>query len=44
MNPRLNAQMDQIVLKAIANDPAKRYETCEEFREALGSWAKSHLS
>jgi eukaryotic-like serine/threonine-protein kinase len=38
INPQLPAGVDQIVLKALAKDPAARFSTAQEFRLALEEW------
>ena len=38
LNPQLPAGVDQIVLKALAKNPADRYATAQEFRLALEDW------
>jgi eukaryotic-like serine/threonine-protein kinase len=35
VNPNLPVELNNIVLKSMAKDPAARYQTAEEFREAL---------
>ena len=35
LNPRIPAALDAIVLKALAKDPANRYQTADEFSAAL---------
>ena len=44
MNPVVDAQMDQIVGKAISNDPGKRYPTCREFLACLEAYADLNLT
>ncbi len=34
-NPRLNKEMDDILLEALSYDPEIRYATCRDFRDAL---------
>jgi eukaryotic-like serine/threonine-protein kinase len=39
----LSPELDQIVMKAISKDPARRYATWEEFGQALAeTWKKDH--
>jgi hypothetical protein len=41
--PDVSADLDAIVLKAIAKEPGARYATWEEFGQALGTvWTKMH--
>ena len=43
--PDLSADLDAIVMKAIAKDPAKRYATWDEFGQALAeTWKKDQKS
>jgi serine/threonine protein kinase len=43
--PDISPQLDAIVMKAIAKDPAKRYPTWEEFGQALAeTWKKDQKS
>ena len=35
LNPAAPPELDQLVLKALANDPAERYQSAQEFRQAL---------
>ncbi len=41
-NPRVSAELDQVVLRAMAKDRADRYQTAEEFREHLLAAANGH--
>ena len=43
LNPFLNTMMDQIVLKAMAYEPEKRYENCCELKKALEEYQKKYL-
>jgi serine/threonine-protein kinase len=43
MNPSLHEDMDEIVFKAVAHDPAKRYSTCAEFVADLERYRERHL-
>ena len=43
MNPRLNEEMDQILLKALSFDPETRHATCREFREKLEQYMGRYL-
>jgi serine/threonine protein kinase len=43
LNPMVHPSMDKIVYKAISFDPAKRYSSCAEFREALLAYESRHL-
>lgn len=36
--PRVPGDLDAIVAKALCSDPEERYETAEQFRDALGAW------
>lgn len=40
LNPRVPPQLDAIVLKAMAKDPADRYTSAEEMRQALLSYQR----
>ena len=42
MNPKLNSQIDRILLKALASNPENRYRTCREFRIMLEQYIKKH--
>lgn len=35
INPRLSPQIDQVIMKALAKDSAKRYQTASEFSDAF---------
>ncbi len=45
-NPDLPADLEQVILKSLEKDPADRYQTADEFREALlachdaGTWTR----
>lgn len=43
LNPMVHPAMDKIVFRAISFDPAKRYQSCAEFREALLAYESRHL-
>jgi serine/threonine protein kinase len=43
LNPMVHPAMDKIVFRAISFDPAKRYPSCAEFREALLAYESRHL-
>jgi serine/threonine-protein kinase len=43
LNPMLHRDMDEIVFRALAHDPDKRYATCGEFREALEAYWDNHM-
>ncbi|HET7732008.1 MAG TPA: serine/threonine-protein kinase [Usitatibacter sp.] len=44
-NPELTPELDAIVMKAMAKDPAKRYASWEEFGQALAeTWKKDQKS
>ena len=43
LNPFLNTMMDQIVLKAMAYEPEKRYENCCELKNSLEEYQKKYL-
>ena len=40
LNPRLNKEMDEIILKAVAYDPDKRFSSCREFQDQLKQYLK----
>jgi serine/threonine-protein kinase len=40
MRPDLPAELNQIILKALAKDPSQRFQSAEEFRDALASWGE----
>ncbi|MBW1731250.1 MAG: serine/threonine protein kinase [Deltaproteobacteria bacterium] len=40
VNPALGREMDEIILKAVAYDPGKRYATCREFQERVKEYLK----
>ncbi len=40
LNPRLNNAIDDIILKAVAYDPDKRFSSCREFQEQLKQYLK----
>jgi serine/threonine-protein kinase len=44
INPMLDRQMDDILLKALAPDPEERYATCADFLGALTSYRDRHLT
>ena len=39
IRPDIPAELNQIILTALAKDPAQRFQTAAEFRDALASWA-----
>lgn len=39
-NPRLNKAMDEIIQKALAYDPDRRYSSCKEFQSRLKEYLK----
>ena len=41
INPHLNKVMDDIVLKAIAYEPEKRFVNCREFKNVIELYQKS---
>jgi serine/threonine-protein kinase len=43
MNPKLNAEIDRIVSKALAFEPETRYATCSEFRDHLKRYSEQYL-
>lgn len=43
IDPRLPAALNEIILMAIARDPAQRFQTAEAFRAALGSVGHSGM-
>jgi serine/threonine-protein kinase len=43
MNPHINKEMDEIVSKATAYEPADRFATCGQFLERLKAYESSHL-
>jgi eukaryotic-like serine/threonine-protein kinase len=36
-NPHIPAQLDAVILRALAKDPAKRYQSCREMAQELGA-------
>lgn len=40
LNPKLNKEIDRIILKALAPDPDKRYATCNEFCKELKKYTR----
>lgn len=44
VNPALSEDMDRIMQKALAHDPAQRYATCGEFQKDLEVYRKNHCS
>jgi hypothetical protein len=40
--PNLDAGFAAIVNKAMLRDPGQRFQTAQEFRDALGQWAQGH--
>ncbi len=44
INPILDREMDDILLKALAPDPQERYATCADFLGALTSYRDRHLT
>jgi len=42
MNPELNTDMDQIIAKATAYDPNRRFASCREFARILGWYRKQY--
>jgi serine/threonine-protein kinase len=44
LNPALDAAADKIIAKAVAYDPDKRFQTCEEFIKVLKGYRKKRLS
>jgi serine/threonine-protein kinase len=43
LNSNLHADMDRIMLKAIAHSPAQRYATCREFQTDLEEYQKQYV-
>jgi serine/threonine-protein kinase len=43
LNPFLNTMMDEIVLKAMAYEPEKRFGNCSEFKNALEEYQKKYV-
>ena len=43
LNPKIHEEMDEILFKALAHDPEKRYATCPEFREQLEGYRDRYL-
>jgi serine/threonine protein kinase len=43
MNPVLDREMDQIVFRALAHDPEKRYASCRAFLEAIAVYQNRHI-
>jgi serine/threonine-protein kinase len=44
INPVVDPEMDEIVLRAISHDPGKRYATCREFSERLEAYLNHYLT
>ena len=44
LNPALDTAADKIIAKAVAYDPDKRFQTCEEFIKVLKGYRKKRLS
>jgi formylglycine-generating enzyme required for sulfatase activity len=42
LNPELDAEIDALILRAIAKHPDQRYQTAEEFKRALVTWLRLH--
>lgn len=42
LNPALDAEIDAIILRALAKNPDERYQTAEEFRRTLRVWLRLH--
>jgi serine/threonine-protein kinase len=42
VNPNVDAGFAAIVTKAMARDPAHRFQTAKEFQQALAQWAAGH--
>jgi serine/threonine protein kinase len=43
LNPNLHQDMDRIILKAVADSPAQRYATCQEFQRDLEVYQKQYV-
>jgi serine/threonine-protein kinase len=43
LNPNLHEDMDRILLKAVAHNPAQRYATCREFQNDLEDYQKQYV-
>ncbi len=43
VNPQLNEVMDNIVLKAVAYDPDRRFSSCREFQKQLKLYLKNYV-
>ena len=44
INPAVDQEMDRIIRKATAFDPAQRYATCREFLDDLETYEKQHTA
>lgn len=44
INPAVDQEMDRIIRKATAFDPAQRYATCREFLDDLETYEKQHAA
>ena len=44
LNPRLDDVVDKIIAKAVAYDPDKRFQSCDEFIKVLKEYRKKRLS
>ncbi len=44
INLALSEDMDRIIQKALAHDPAQRYAACEEFKKDLEDYRQNHCS
>jgi serine/threonine-protein kinase len=42
MNPKINSDMDAIVMRAVAYEPERRYASCREFAADLNSYLEYH--
>jgi serine/threonine-protein kinase len=42
LNSLADQEMDEIVFKALAHDPEKRYSSCREFKESLENYSDRH--